>query len=130
VEFEEIKAEARATLAKYATVVPKEEVSDEDDANEDVYEAQLDFVRQTYAVAGDCDACGSEAAFPPKTLMLVLEFPQHYVTLCPEHELVLLSKLLRNYVKRLTKKKNNLGPIPKVLDAEVTKVEVYRATCD
>lgn len=114
---EDKRAEAQKVLdfhSKTTTDVVTEESSE-------AWDAQLDFTRAPFSEVGDCDACSSEAAHTPKTLMLVLEFPSLYLTLCPMHEAELLSKLLRNYLKRVQKKKRGLFPIPK---------EISCAPCD
>jgi hypothetical protein len=67
------------------------------------------FTRDRQRTAGPCDACENEATNPkglnPQDLMLVLDFRESVVTLCPKHEAWLLTKLLANYIKRRSKGK-------------------------
>lgn len=60
--------------------------------------------RFSRAITGDCDQCGETDSHPTQTIYLSIELGTCYVVLCPAHEGELLTRLLRNYLKRRDRK--------------------------
>lgn len=82
--------------------------------------AEILLSRKEIASAGPCVACPPSDEYPqnPKDFVLALEFYDSYITLCPYHEGELLTKLLRSYIRRKSKRRSDpqkafLGSIPK-----------------
>lgn len=74
----------------------------------------ISLERKPAYLVGRCDACltdpqllGTRDSSPDSRL--VIDFPIHYIALCARHEGELITKLVNNYMKRMTRTNSDVG---------------------